>query len=68
MLARVARLEQARGVADDDGYFDAFAAGCEAGVVAGRLDRHDIAFILFCLRRWRSEYGVTFGAQRRRTR
>lgn len=51
LLARVARLEQARApvispFAHAYGSFDAFAVGCQEEMYAGRLDRNDVPVIL----------------------
>ncbi len=56
MLARVQRLERARSprspIAAAFGSFEAFAADCEAGMDAGRLDKRDFPAVLLSLARW----------------
>jgi hypothetical protein len=59
LLARVARLEQAkvsRSLFEREyGSFDAFEADARAGMAAGVLDTRDMPAILNSIRRWHVE-------------
>ena len=57
MLARVARLEQARAPVLSPfeampGGLDGWDAQCRAGVDAGNLDAYDIPLVILAVRRW----------------
>jgi len=60
MLARVARLEQARAAPRSPfeeafGSVDAWAAEIEAGIAAGTYDAIDMPVVITCVRRWHAE-------------
>jgi len=59
MLARVQRLEQTRRPSSHFerwfGYFEAFAAECEAGINAGIYDRRDMPCVVASVQKWMCE-------------
>lgn len=59
LLARVARLEQARSPTSAFerayGSLDAWEADCQSGIDAGLLDSQDMPVVMMAVRRWHRE-------------